>query len=292
MQQRPTIYLNHRESKHGDLCVLLFKKSNAILRRIRQNGWIKWHPEIRAYAAPSGVNAIGHIIDVFEDIADVNSSYLHAKLKENAEQVTIGDTHYFKGILEKIEKHGSVTLVPVKNEHERFIVITFKNNKNTFKLLKECEYTRWHNELRAFVIIPKRRMLIGFLEQVTTKLRVKIHNELSIVDYQILQLLFEQAYRKDIYFKSCPIKFIKFMHLKVYSMNTVNTYYYYVLRLLNCYRQNSLEQINAFNSDVINDYHQKMIGEKAYSEQTINQSINAVKLYYKGLFDVKTYWTN
>ena len=39
---------------------------------------------------------------------------------------------------------------------------------------------------------------------------------------------------------------------------------------------------NAFNSDVINDYHQKMIGEKAYSEQTIIQSINAVKPHYKG----------
>ncbi|MBR8538363.1 tyrosine-type recombinase/integrase [Carboxylicivirga sediminis] len=75
------------------------------------------------------------------------------------------------------------------------------------------------------------------------------------------------------------------MHLKAYSMNTVNTYYYYVLRLLNCYRQNSLEQINAFDSDVINDYHQKMIGEKSYSEQTINQSINAIKLYYNGFLN-------
>lgn len=282
---RPIIYLNHRESQRGDFCVLLFKKNDAVLRRIRQNGWIRWQSEFKAFAAPSGVNAIGHIIDVFEDIADVNSSYFHARLKENADQVTIGDTFYFKGILEKIEKNGTITLVPVKHDHERFIVITFKNNKNTFSLLKASEYVHWHNQLRAFVLVPKRSTLIKFLEEISTKLRVKIHNELSIVDYRIAQLLFEQAYVKDIYFKSCPIEFIKFMHLKAYSMNTVNAYYYYVLRLLNSYRQNSLKQINAFNSNVINDYHQNMIGEKLYSEQTINQSINAIKLYYNGFLN-------
>ncbi|MBR8538362.1 hypothetical protein KDU71_22515 [Carboxylicivirga sediminis] len=207
---RPIIYLNHRVSQHGDLCVLLFKKNDAVLRRIQQNGWIRWQPELRAYAAPSGENAIGHIIDVFEDIAEVNSSYFHARLKESAEQVTIGDTHYFKGILEKIEKVGSITLVPVKNDQERLIAITFKNNKSTFRLLKASEYTHWHNELRSFVIAPKRWTLIRFLEEISTRLRVKMHNELSIVDYRIIQLLFEQAYQKDLYFKSCPIEFIKF----------------------------------------------------------------------------------
>ncbi|WP_439185565.1 tyrosine-type recombinase/integrase [Carboxylicivirga taeanensis] len=279
---RPVIYLNHREGKKGNACVLYFERDDAILKRIRQNGWIKWHPEFKAYAAPSNEHTIGHLIDVFDDIADINSSYFHAKLEENVEQVTIGDTHYFTGILEKTVKQGTVTLVPVSNEYGRFVVVTFKNGKTIINLLKSSKYAYWHKELRAYVIQAKRSTLIGFLETMTSKLQVKIHNELSIVDYRILQLLFEQAYQKDIYFKSCPIEYIKYMQLKAYSYNTINSYYYYVLRLLNCYRQNSLEQINQFDSDVINDYHQNMIGEKLYSEQTINQSVNAIKLYYKG----------
>ena len=149
-------------------------------------------------------------------------------------------------------------------------------------MISYCKSTYWHKDVRAFVLPPNRNTVIRFLEEVTSKLRVKLHNEISIADYRILQLLFEQAYSKDIYFKSCPIDYIKYMQLKAYSYNTINTYYYYVLRLLNCYRQNSLEQINAFDSEVINDYHQKMIGEKVYSEQTINQSVNAIRLYYNG----------
>ncbi len=37
-----------------------------------------------------------------------------------------------------------------------------------------------------------------------------------------------------------------------------------------------------FSASVINEYHQLMLGEKAYSFQTVNQSVNAIKLYYQG----------
>ncbi|WP_289055537.1 tyrosine-type recombinase/integrase [Carboxylicivirga marina] len=282
MKALPVIYLNHRESQQSNLCVLYFKQNDTILKRIRQNGWIKWNSEFNAFAAPSNEKTIGHLIDVFEDIAEVNHSYYHARLKENVEQVVIGDTHYFTGVLEKIDKLGSVTLVPYKTESHRCIVISFKSNKDVFKLLSDCQSANWNKQVRAFVLPPNKSVIIRFLEEVTSQLRVKLHNELTIADYRIMQLLFEQAYHKNLYFKSCPIEFIKFMQLKAYSYNTINTYYYYVLRLLNCYRQNSLTQINAFDSDVINDYHKKMIGEKNYSEQTINQSVNAIKLYFKG----------
>ncbi|WP_289054952.1 tyrosine-type recombinase/integrase [Carboxylicivirga marina] len=282
MKERPVIYLNHRQSKQGDVCVLFFKQNEALLRRIQQNGWIRWNSNLNAFTVPSNEKTVGHLIDIFDDIAEVNCTYYHAKLKENTEQVVIGDTHYFTGILEKTDKLGAITLVPHKNESERFIVISFKPNKTIYKLLTNCQSIYWHKQIRAFVLPPNRSVLIKFLEEVTSQLRVKLHNELSIVDYRILQLLFEQAYSKSIYFKSCPIEFIKYMQLKAYSYNTINTYYYYVLRLLNCYRQNSLTQINAFDSGMINDYHQKMIGEKKFSEQTINQSVNAIKLYYKG----------
>ncbi|MCU4177722.1 tyrosine-type recombinase/integrase [Carboxylicivirga sp. N1Y90] len=282
MKKRTVIYLNHRKSKQGDRCILFFKQNPDILKRIQQNGWIRWSSDFNAFTAPSNEKTIGHLIDVFDDIAEVNSTYYHAKLKENTEQVVIGDTYYFKGILEKKDKLGSITLVPHKNDNERLIVVSFKANKNIYEVLSNCQWLHWHKELRAYTLLPNRTTVIRFLEEVTNHLRIKLHNELSIVDYRILQLLFEQAYQKSLYFKSCPIEFIKFMQLKAYSYNTINTYYYYVLRLLNCYRQNSLTQINAFNADEINDYHQKMIGEKNFSKQTINQSVNAIKLYYKG----------
>jgi len=282
MQTRPVIYLNHRQNAQGDLCVLFFKHDDAILRRIKQNGWIRWNPDFNAFTAPSNQKTIGHLIDVFDDIAEVNTFYYHANLKENADSITIGDAHYFTGILEKRDKLGSVLLLPFKNKSDRFIVINFKANKNIFKIVSNCQSPQWNKEIRAFTLPPNRSVLIRFLEEAAGLLKVRLHHELSIVDYQILQLLFEQAYCKDLYFKSCPIEFIKFMQLKAYSFSTINTYYYYVLRLLNCYRQNSLTQINAFDAEVINDYHKKMFGEKSYSEQTINQSVNAIKLYYKG----------
>ena len=121
-----------------------------------------------------------------------------------------------------------------------------------------------------------------FIKSVNNDITIRVHNELTISDYRVMQLLFEQAYNKSHYFKSCPLPFLQFMQLKGYSYQTINTYYYFVLRLLNCYKHNSIEQINHFDADRINHYHQQMMGEKEYAYQTINQSVNAVKLYYKG----------
>ena len=89
MKGRPIIYLNYREGKAGGKCVLYFKQSDGVLRRIKQNGWISWDNEISAFATPSNEKTIGHLMDVFEDIADINQSYYHARLEANTEQVTL-----------------------------------------------------------------------------------------------------------------------------------------------------------------------------------------------------------
>jgi len=282
MKSLPIIYLNHKVGKQGDVCLLYFKKSDELLQRIKQNNWIKWHPVYKAFATSASSNTIGLLIDIFDDIAEINSSYYHANLDDNTKGITIGDAHYFTGILEKAEKQGTVNLVPLNNEFGRFVVVRYRHNRSVHKILSQCKNVKWHNELRALVIEPKRQILIRFLEDVTSHLTIRVHNKLAIADYRIMQLLFEQAYKKDLYFKSCPLEFLKYMQLKAYSYSTINTYYYFVLRLLNCYKQNSIEQINQFRSDKVNEYHQQMLGEKVYSEQTINQSINAIKLYYNG----------
>nr|WP_319401863.1 tyrosine-type recombinase/integrase [uncultured Carboxylicivirga sp.] len=282
MVPKPIIYLNKRTLESRAVCALLFKNNSVLLERIALNSWITWNVELKAYTAPLKSNTIGLIKDIFEDIADISTKYYHAELKSNVEKTVIGDTVYFNGILEAKEKYGSIMLVPYHNNDERLIIIKYKFKKSIHQILVKNTYAHWNSSISDFTLEPKLIILSKFIDTVSGDVKIRLHNELKIKDHSIIQKLFEQEYVKDHFFKSVPLDFLKYMQLKGYSANTINTYYYFVLRFINCYKQNNLNEINDFGSEIINRYHELMQGEKDYSFATLNQSINAIKLYYKG----------
>ncbi|MBI9059095.1 MAG: tyrosine-type recombinase/integrase [Labilibaculum sp.] len=282
-QNRPVIYLNHVKNSNEDISILYFKSNDAIVSRIARNSWIVWSVEHKAYKVKSTAQTIGLLKDLFCDIAVISTKYFEANLNSNTESITIGNATYFKGVLESAPKIGNITLVPFKNDGKRCIVIKYNNGCSINKILVKNKYARWDRSLKLFVLDPKIKVIALFLNTVSHQLRVKLHNELEIRDYRIMQILFEQAYVKGPYFKSCPKEYLQYMVLKGYSINTITTYYYFLLRFINTYKQDQISKINEFTSEVINAYHQNMIAEKSCSEQTINQSINAIKRYYSSV---------
>ncbi len=282
--KKPIIYLNHIRNQKEDVSALYFAKTEEISKRIHHHDWIKWSTEHKRFVVPTAQNTLGLLVDIFEDIAEINTQFYEANLVGNTEEVCIGDATYFNGILEKAKKCGSVTLTPLKNEFGRFLVVKYTYSKSIYQILVNCYHCTWNKEIRNFVIEPKVNALMGFINYVAPRLTVKMHNELNIRDCRILQLLYEQAYKKDHFYKSGSLDFLKYMQLKAYSESTISTYYYFVLRFINSYKRNTLEQIKLFNSEKINHYHQLMLGEKEYSTSSINQSVSAIKLFYNDFF--------
>jgi site-specific recombinase XerD len=281
MCEEAVIYLNHIRENNADISALYFKPNDKILECIRKNDWIYWSKEVRRYCVKNAPNTVGLLIDVFENIAIISTKYYEANLVENKDTVTLGNTVYFKGVLEKKKKNGCINIIPFKGDEGRFLAVKFNYAKIINDLLVKCRNAQWNKDMKLFVIEPKTKVFYYFLKEVVDHVTVKLHNELTITDYEILQILFEQAYVKTSEYKSCPKDFLKFMLLKGYSINTINTYYYFVLRFINSYKHAGLGRINLFSSEKINEYHQCMIEEKKYADQTINQSVNAIKLYYK-----------
>lgn len=279
-QLKPIIHLHHVKNSKEDISVLYFNNSRDIETRIAKNDWIVWSTELKAYKVKNTSRTIGLLKDLFYDIAIISTKHYEASLDGNTNNITIGDATYFKGVLQMHTKIGSITLVPFCKRKKRLIIIKYNNSIAITKILDQNSNVRWDSDLKLFVIDPKVNMILLFLESAVSHLQVKLHNKLEIKDYRILQILFEQAYIKGINFKSCPKEHLQHMVLKGYSLNTINTYYYFLLRFINTYKQHSLETINEFGPETINSYHQHMLAEKRYSDQTINQSVNAIKLYY------------
>lgn len=114
---------------------------------------------------------------------------------------------------------------------------------------------------------------------------VRINTELKISDLEIKRLLLEQRFEKNEKFISVPDEFLAYMQLHHYSMNTFDTYHNMVLRFLNWDDTTTLEQINDFEVEEIDRYHETWMQQLNPSDSVINQSINAIKLYYKTVED-------
>ncbi|MFA6401034.1 MAG: tyrosine-type recombinase/integrase [Salinivirgaceae bacterium] len=279
--EKPVIFLNHVSDSKEDNSVLYFEPNSDIQERILLNDWIVWNERLNAFSVKNSPKVVGLLKDLFEDIAAVDTHYFEAKLQNRTGLVDIGNTTYFRGVLEQPVKIGQIMLVPVIKNEAKILAIKFTYKKEIYQVLSSNTHSRWDKELRCFTLQASRMVLQKFIQSVSNALKICLHNELTISDFQIQSLLFEQAYKKGNGYKSVPLEFLKYMQLKNYSPNTIGTYYHYLLRFINTYKFSTLAQINQFASEKVNEYHKMMCGEKDFSSITLNQSVNAIKLYYQ-----------
>jgi len=188
---------------------------------------------------------------------------------------------FFKEILPEQKKTGVVTLFYVNEPTEQKILIKHKFSRQIYSRLKADSLCEWDKKYKCFTISAKRSELRTFIQNNCAFLRIHLHHQIKVNDLYVLKLLYEQHYQKDSYFKSCPDEYLEHMLLDNKSQNTIKVYHYYLLRFINTFRTNSIKQINDFDARIINDYHVRLKQEKRYSVKSINQSVNAIKYYYK-----------
>jgi site-specific recombinase XerD len=281
MEAQPEIFLNHQRTAHGDIAVLYFKPNEQIRRRIEMNDWIFWSQQHNGYAIRSSSQNIGLLADLFDDLARINMHYFEADLKQKTGKMVIGSSAFFTDFLQPQPKLGRVTLVPYRDNEFKTICIKHRMNKVIYKLLGSAPHVTWNKMLRCYTLVPGIWQLREFVRFAERKLTICLQNELVITDFEIRQMLMEQAYIKTEHYKPCPSEFIKYMFLKNYSIHTITTYHYYLLRFINSYQKATIVQINQFDALIINQYHQKMISNKQVSTSMVNQSVNALRLYYR-----------
>ncbi|MBI9037924.1 MAG: tyrosine-type recombinase/integrase [Bacteroidales bacterium] len=275
-----TIYLNRTKYNNQDLIRLLFKANNKVSDIINKNDWIQFHPGLKSYCTKCSRQNINIIKDLFKGIANVNTYYLNAKPKVNADEIVINKAISFNQILPYAKKEGSVLLIPVKDEGDKKILIKHKYNRKIYKLFKNSEYIHWGKKHRAFFILAKKSTVYKFISDFSEIVKINLHHKLVLNDLNIKKLLLEQHYEKNTDYKTCPDLFLQSMNAENKSASTIKVYHFMLLRFINTYKSCNIEQINKFTESQINEYHTEMQQSKSFSPGTLNQSVNAIKYYY------------
>lgn len=280
---RKAILFLNRIELDGKKCIkLYFWNNNLIMNRIKANDWILFDIKHSLYYVEENANSVGLLTELFEDIARVSARYLdqlpvRAPKNKEAKLGTAFDTYSLK----KRPCLPSIRISTVELEGKVFLAIKSYFPKDIYSNLMQNPFIRWHKGEKTWYFENGRKSFISIFNCLTDNYTIKLSSTVQNKDSHIRQKLWEQEYVKDKYFKSVPMAFIEYMSLHNYAENTIQIYYNMVFHYINSFRLNSLQEIHKFSEKEIDRYHLGLTERRALSASTINQSINAIKLYYK-----------
>ncbi|MEA3317988.1 MAG: site-specific integrase, partial [Bacteroidota bacterium] len=255
--KKSTIYLNKHNYKDIKIVLLIFKSSDKIITRIKANDWIKYSTEIGAYMVRYSERNIGLLKDIFRDIAEVNTYYLERKrINPKAIEINIGNNFGKYSKLKLKRDLHNVRLFPFKIGNISYLQLQYKKNYKINRELELSSVCRWSKDLSTFILPAKKASILRLLKELDKLARIQIHSSLKISDAKIMQQLYEQSYIKNLTYIACPVEYISFMLSRNYSINTIRTYHNLLLRFLNSFKANTINQINNFNTNTINRYFQ------------------------------------
>lgn len=277
------IFLNRVRLNGNSFIKLYYRPNNKVEQRIRNNDWIMYSVELGSYYVVDTKSRIGLVQELFSDIADVRLNYLDSTpwIKPKISPNNIGIDNFEQKALVQRSHRDQITLFPYEIGGRKLIGFKHFFSKDEFTMIIRENLIVMNKELGIWQFDANRSTFKRVLEKMIPKYNIKINSALHISDLEIRVMLYEQSYEKGRYFKSCPISFLEYMQLHNYSNSTFTTYYNLVLRYLNTFKGHNLKQINNFGVSNIDAYHKVWMQKSSPSAALVNQSINAIKLYYK-----------
>jgi hypothetical protein len=235
---KPRVYLNRVIIKGVSYIKLYFftTPNEHIISRIKSNSWINYNSELGAYIIVEKDNTVGLLIELFDDIAFVKE-YLDYKKAEILliNRQKIGNI-YEAVDLQKRKGLIHITLLPFVENSRAIIGVKHHFDKEAFYKLWNEDFIDYNKKKRLWYFDSSVSNIWRIYKLLANKYLIKISNSIDIVDIRLRQELLEQIYVKDIYYKSCPEKYLSYMQLHNYAWNTMITYHNMVLRFINSYR--------------------------------------------------------
>ncbi len=177
----------------------------------------------------------------------------------------------------------TITLSKVTLKGEELLLLSFPYDLNTKEYIKEFNGVRWSKSLKSF--------FLPFSKHITNTLFQYLRKKNYYVDYSSLKALPQQielnkSKKKRIKIEGKPGQdvidrigiFKNWMTQKRYSDNTINTYESMLLMFFGFHKDKSVEEIS---TNDLEDYNTRYILANGFSFTYQNQTINALKLFYR-----------
>jgi len=277
------ILLRYVELDDEHLVTIMFDyKNRKLMQHIENTRWISYNHIIKRFYFKYDkylINAFRDTFDPYGKIEMLESSQTPVR----SANIKININHS-----RNTAKYHSLPILNVISiciEQKKWIGLHTNFNRTLYNKLRECRKARFHEKSRLFLVEPKTDDIINVLEPLKGYCELYVASSVKIKEARLLLMIFEHKYLKGQY-RSCPVDFIEKMLMANYSMNTIKTYHHFLFKYINDGNFSDWNDIISTDEALINRYHEIM-SQTDVSYSTINQSISAIKLYYRWMLGVE-----
>lgn len=249
---------------------------------IDRTPWIQFNHIINRYVFRNNKYLMNAFQDMFGPFGSIEISMPEAPSSRSGRlTVNIDDVR-------KISKYADLPTVNVQSVElsgKKMLGLQIRYHKELYNKLNACRHTSYHSKLRLFLVENKSEHISEVVLALKGLCELRTSAAVTINDARLLVLLFEHLFPQGNY-RSCPEEYIEKMLALNYSMNTIRTYHQYFFKYINQATFSSMQEVDAADEQTIKRFHEKM-AQRGVGFSTLNQSINAVKLYYKLVLGVE-----
>lgn len=222
--QLPLLFLNRVKLDQEPCIKLYFHDSEPIIHRIKQNDWIDYSIELKAYYTRERKNTIPLLQDLFEDIAQVRIDKLEWK-KLSALSMNVGSNkiNYFE--LQHKPQGEGILIQAVQLDSQPYFMFKHFFRRELYNELVQSPYFIRHRANNIWLIPSSQGALRHAIYFLMKHFTIRLSKEIHISDMELKRSLLEQSYIKDGHFKTCPIEFMNYLQQHNYSENTLVTYH-------------------------------------------------------------------
>ncbi len=246
---------------------LLFENDQNILRDIRKLPDLKWKPSMKCW----------HI----HDIENYNR-YLNIAFYRKYIFIDVNSPK--TKTIRKIHIPPDIILYQEVREEAR-IYIKFKYSKDIIRLIKTLDGYHWHEKLKLWSIRDGKKNLDDLVSVMSEHgfktIRSSFYCPMERPCPRSQNHYRDQSKNQNP-ISDVPERFINHMILTNYSEKTINTYRSLVARFLQNWQSNRIRNLSHRQ---IKDFIFDTVHKNNYSHSFQNQLINAIKLYYKVMFN-------
>lgn len=270
MSKLPIIFLNTIDQQPNQCQLVLKDATRQLSKELDSLAYVQKQQE--KWLMPSDEGHIRQLTDYLQGRALINTRYLHQKpVRVPRKEVSLKQDS-------PAHRLPAINLLPFSHEGKTFLKLQLRYHKALYHQLFNAEGIRWSRTYRCFVTSFTEQSILGLTMQLKGSARISLSRKITLNSLTLQKVLWEQQLPKE--HKTVEMKLLEYMKLKNYSFNTMRTYHGMILKYLNVHPQ-PLEVIQAFSEKEINFYHSRLLEKGSYSVSYINQSINAVQLYYR-----------
>lgn len=271
MSAKPIIYLNALEEGQDKVKLVLKDFPESLKQQLEQLHYIE--QQQGRLVMTHDANLIRQLSDYFLDSAWVNTKYLHQRpVQVPAKQVSLHSGNTAKVFI------PTINLLPMEHEGKTFLKLQMRYHKPLYGVLFQTAGVKWSRSYRCFITHFSEEHILLILNSLRGIARISLSKKINLDSLVLQKALWDQQLPEG--HKSVSIQLMEYMQLKNYSLNTIRTYYAMIIKFVNT-TSVPLDIIHAYGETEINTYHARLKESGRYSVSYINQSINAVQLYYR-----------